>query len=116
MGGEMRQLVKTDQSDLRALPVVDRGVELEMRKLDLSAAWPAPFVVAMVRGTAEPGIEVRAFIPEPAGIGDLRCRAPEEYRGKARHPADIAQRLEDQPDSLPATCGTAVYADIGGGP
>jgi hypothetical protein len=63
MGGEMGELVKTDQRDLGALPVVDRGVELEMRKLDLARAWPAPFVGAMVWGTAEPRIEVQALVP-----------------------------------------------------
>jgi hypothetical protein len=40
----MRQLVKADQRDLRALPVVDRGVELQMRELDLAGPWPAPVV------------------------------------------------------------------------
>jgi hypothetical protein len=30
MGGEVGQLVETDQGDLGALPVVDRGGELQM--------------------------------------------------------------------------------------
>jgi hypothetical protein len=38
MRREMGQLVKTDQRNLSALPVVDRGVKLQVRKLDLAAA------------------------------------------------------------------------------
>jgi hypothetical protein len=34
----MGQLVETDQCDLGALPVIDRAVELQVRKLDLAAA------------------------------------------------------------------------------
>jgi hypothetical protein len=58
MGGEMGQLVKTDQRDLGALPVVHRAVELQMGELDLAGARPAPFVDAVVRDAAEPRIEV----------------------------------------------------------
>jgi hypothetical protein len=39
------------------------GSILEMRKLDLAAAWPAPFLRAQVRGAAEPRIEVLALVP-----------------------------------------------------
>src|SRR5215472_3845691 len=42
MGGEMRQLIEADQCDLGTLPVIDRGVKLQVRKLDLAAASPAP--------------------------------------------------------------------------
>jgi len=38
MRREMGQLVKADQRNLSALPVVDRGVKLQVRKLDLAAA------------------------------------------------------------------------------
>jgi hypothetical protein len=38
MRREVGQLVKTDQRDLSALPVIDRGGKLKMRKLDLAAA------------------------------------------------------------------------------
>ena len=61
--GEMRQLIEADQCDLRALPVVDRGVELQMRELDLAGARPAPFVASVVRDAAEPRIEVHALVP-----------------------------------------------------
>jgi hypothetical protein len=113
MRREMGQLVKAYQCDLRALPVEDRGVELQVRELDLAGTRPTPFVGSVVWDTAEPGIKVHALIPQPAGIGDLGCRAAKEHRGKARYPADIAQRLEDQSDGLPATCGTAIDADVG---
>jgi hypothetical protein len=43
MRGEMGQLVETDQGDLGALPLVDLGGVLQMRKLDLATARPAPF-------------------------------------------------------------------------
>src|SRR6266850_3074821 len=115
MGREMGQLVKTDQRDLSALPVIDRGGELKMRKLDLAAAWPAPFLRSQVRGATEPRIEVQALVPQPAGVGDLGCGAPEEYRGKVPDPADVAQRLQDQSHRLPAARGAAVYADVRGG-
>ena len=63
MRREMRQLVETDQRDLRALPVVDRGVELQMGKLDLTAPRPVPFVRSQARVATQPWIEVEAFIP-----------------------------------------------------
>src|SRR6516165_10997401 len=115
MCGEMGQLVKADQRDLGALPVIDCAVQLEMGKFDFAASWPAPFVGPVARDATEPRIEVQAFIPQSAGIGDLRRRAAEEYRSKPRHLADMAQRLQDQPDGFPAPRRTAIYADIGGG-
>jgi len=48
-------------------------------------------------------------------MGDLRGGTPEEYRGEARHPADMAQRLEDQADRFAAPGGTAVEADVSRG-
>jgi hypothetical protein len=63
MRGKMGQLVETDQRDLRALPVMDGSPKLEMRKLDLAAAWPAPFLRAQVRGATKPRIEVLALVP-----------------------------------------------------
>src|SRR5207248_11714032 len=42
MRREMRQFVETDQRDLSALPVVDGGFKLKVRKLDLAGARPAP--------------------------------------------------------------------------
>ena len=75
--------VEADQCDLRALPVVDRGVELQMRELDLAGTRPAPFKCPQMRAATEPRIEVQALVPYPARIGDLRRCAPEEHRGKA---------------------------------
>jgi hypothetical protein len=96
MRGELRQLVETDQRDLSALPVVKNGAfELQMRKLDLAGAGPAPLVHSDVRSTADPPIEVEALIPQRSGIGDLGRRAPEEDGGEVRDPADVAQRLQD---------------------
>src|SRR6516165_6007546 len=114
MCGKMGQLVKADQRDLRALPVIDCAIQLEMRKFDFTGSRPAPFVAPLIRDTAEPRIEVQALVPQSAGIGDFRRRAPEEHRGKSWHPADMAQRLEDQPEGFPATRGTAINADVGG--
>jgi hypothetical protein len=112
----MRQLVETDQRNLSPLPVVDSAVKLQVRKLDLAAARPAPFAHSEVRDPPEPGIEVLALIPQSAGVGDLRRGAPEEYCGKVRDPADVAQRLQDQADRFSATCRAAVDADIGRAP
>jgi hypothetical protein len=69
-----------------------------------------PFMRSQARGATKPRIEVQAFIPQPAGLGDLGSGAPEEYRAKARYTAGIAQRLQDQRGRL-----TAVDADIGRG-
>ena len=113
MRREMRQFVETDQRNLSALPVVDRGFKLQMRKLDLAGARPAPLVHADVRSTTDQRIDVLALIPQAAGSGDLGRRAPEEYRREVRDPADVAQRLQDQPERLPATRSAAVDADIG---
>ena len=59
----MGQLVKTDQGELGALPVIDRGIELQMRELDFATTPPAPFMRPQVRGAAEPRIEVEALVP-----------------------------------------------------
>ena len=63
MRREMGQLVETDQGDLSALPIIDGAVELQMGKLDLAAARPAPLAGAEVCGAAEPWIEISALIP-----------------------------------------------------
>jgi len=62
MRGEMRQLIETNEGNLRAPPVVDRGVELQVREFDLAAAPPAPLARPGMRGAAEPGIEVLALV------------------------------------------------------
>jgi hypothetical protein len=113
MRREMGQLVKTDQRDLRALPVVDGVIELQVRELDLAAARPAPLAGAGVRGAAKPRIEVSTLIPQPAGVGNLRRGAPEENCAEVRDPADMAQRLQDQTDRLPTAGRAAVDADVG---
>jgi hypothetical protein len=59
----MRQFVETDQRDLSALPVVDGGFKLQVRKLDLAGAWPAPLARSEMRDAADPRIEVLALIP-----------------------------------------------------
>jgi hypothetical protein len=59
----MRQLVEADQRDLGALPVMDSSFKLQMRKLDLAGAGPAPLVHADVRGPTDPRIKVLALIP-----------------------------------------------------
>jgi hypothetical protein len=110
----MGQLVEADQRNLRALPLVDRGVELQMRELDLAAVFPAPFVGAVERVTAEPRIKVQALVPQPAGVGDLRGGAPKEYGAEARYSADMAQWLENQSYGLAAAGGAAIDADVRG--
>ena len=71
MRREMGQLVETDQGDLGALPLVDFGGVLQMRKLDLATARPASLLGAPVRGAAEQRIEVQALVPQPTGVRDL---------------------------------------------
>jgi hypothetical protein len=90
MRREMRQFVKTDQGDLRALLIVNGGVKLQMSELDLAAAWPAPLAHADVRGTTELWIEIPALIPKGTGIGDLGHGAPEEDGGEVRDAVDMA--------------------------
>jgi hypothetical protein len=63
MRREMRQLVKTKQRDLRPLPVVDRGIKLQMREFDFAGMRPPPLAHAEMRGSAQPGIEVQRLIP-----------------------------------------------------
>jgi hypothetical protein len=63
MRGGMRQLVKADQGDLSALPVMDRGFKLQMRELDFAAIWPAPLMHADMWGTTELGTEGHALVP-----------------------------------------------------
>jgi hypothetical protein len=63
MRREMRQLIETNQRDLSALPIVNSGFKLQVRKFDLAIAWPAPLAHADLRGTTEQRVEVSAFIP-----------------------------------------------------
>src|SRR6202040_2510598 len=97
MRGEMRQLVETDQRDLRALPGINRAVELQVRELDPAGARPAPLAHSDMRDPAKAGVEVLALIPQPAGIGYLRGRAPKKtagmgYRG-GRAPKNTAVKF-----------------------
>jgi hypothetical protein len=59
----MRQFVEADQRNLRTLPVVNRGFELQVRELDLAAARPAPLAHSHMRGAAELRIEIQALVP-----------------------------------------------------
>jgi len=63
MRREMRQLIETNQRDLSALPIVNSGFKLQVRKFDLAAARPPPFAHADLRRAAEARIEVSAFVP-----------------------------------------------------
>jgi hypothetical protein len=109
----MCQFIETDQRNLRALPIVNRAFELQVREFDLAAARPAPLTHPHMRGAAEPRIEIEALIPERSGIGDLRHGAPEEYGAEIGNPTDMAQRFQDYSDGLPATRRAAVDADVG---
>src|SRR2546423_1835614 len=53
MRGKMRQLVETDQRDLRPLPGVDRAVDLQVRELDPAGPRPAPLAQSDMRDPAE---------------------------------------------------------------
>ena len=109
----MSQFVKTDQRNLSPLPVVDGGVKLQMRKLDLTTVCPVPLMLPEARDPAKSRIKVEALIPQGSGTGDLRGRAPEKYCRKIRDPADMAQRFQDQSDRLAAAGRAAIDADIG---
>ena len=113
MRREMRQLVETNERDLRALPGINRAVELQVRELDPAGTRPAPLAHCDMRDPAEARVKVLALIPQPAGIGDLRGRAAEKHGGEIRHPRGVAQRFQDQPDGFSATRGTAIDADVG---
>src|SRR5262249_4211625 len=86
---------------------------LQMRKLDLAAVWPVPLMHPKARGPAKSRIKVEALIPQGSGTGDLRGRAPEEYCRKIGDPADMAQRLQNQSNSLATAGRAAINADIG---
>ena len=109
----MCQFIKADQRNLRTLPVIHRGFELQMGKLDLAAAWPAPFVHPQMRCAAKPGVKLQALIPERSGIGDLGHGAAEKDGGEIGDPTDMAQRLQDQSGRLPATSRATIDADVG---
>jgi len=113
MGREMRQFIKADQRNLRTLPVINCGFELQMGKLDLAAARPTPLAQPHMRGAAKPRVNTQALVPERSGVGNLRHRAPEEDGGEIGDPTDMAQRLQDQAGGLPATRCAAVDADVG---
>jgi hypothetical protein len=66
-----------------------------------------------MRGAAKPRVKIQALIPERSGIGDLGHSAPEEDGGEIGDPTDMAQRLQDQSDRLPATRRPVIDADVG---
>src|SRR5215467_7046693 len=108
----MRQFIKADQRNLRTLPVINRGFELQMGKLDLAAVPPAPLTQPHLRGAAKSRIKIQALIPERSGVGDLRHCGSEEDGGEIGDPTDMAQRLQDQSGGLPATRRAAIDADV----
>src|SRR6516162_7397901 len=110
MGREMRQFIKADQRNLCTLPVINRGFELQMGKLDLAAPRPAPLAQPHMRGAAKPRVNTQALVPERSGVGNLWHRAPEEDGGEIGDPTDMAQRLQDQAGGLPATRRPAIDA------
>src|SRR5215472_2193343 len=70
---------------------------------------------SVMRSATSPRIKTEALIPQCSRVGDLRRRAPKEYRREVRNAADVAQRLQKQSNRLPAARRTAINADIGGG-
>jgi|SRR6516164_4667338 len=112
----MRQFVEADQRNLRTLPVINSGFELQVRELDLAAARPAPLAHSHVRGAAELRIEISALIPERSGIGNLGHGAPEKDGGEIGNPADMAQWLQDQAGRFAPARRAAIDADVGRAP
>jgi len=112
----MRQFVEADQRNLRTLPVINSGFELQVRELDLAAARPAPLAHSHVRGAAELRIEISALIPERSGIGNLGHGAPEKDGGEIGNPADMAQWLQDQAGRFAPARRAAMDADVGRAP
>src|SRR5215831_8183322 len=110
---EMRQFIKAKQRNLRALPVIDRGFELQVGELDLAAAPPAPLAHPQVPGAAKPRVKLQALIPERSGVGDLRHRAPEKDGREIGDATGVAQRLQDQTGRLAATRRAAIDTDVG---
>ena len=113
MRGEMCQLVKADQSDLRTLPVKYGGFKLQMREFDFATVWPLLLVHPEAQDPAKSRIKVEALIPQGSRTGDLRGRAPDEDRRKIGYPADRAQRFQDQSDGLATARRATIDADIG---
>src|ERR1700723_508706 len=78
------ELVEADQRQLRALPLEDGLVVLEVRELDLGAGREPPFQHRRERLASDDGIKSQALVPEAARIAHLDGVAPEDHGGEVR--------------------------------
>jgi hypothetical protein len=111
----MRQLIETDERDLRSLPVEDGLVVLEVGERNRGAGWKAPIEVGVVRFRAKQRVKLEAFVPEAAFIGDLRrCAAKDD--GAEGRIVDVADRLEQLAEGFASTTPsrTTVNRYVGG--
>jgi hypothetical protein len=76
--GEVGQLVEQHLRDLRALPVVDVVVVLEVRHLHAGRAPPVPLEIADVRLPTQQRVDLPAVVPQTARVLDLLRGAAKE--------------------------------------
>ena len=99
-------------ADLSALPVMNRGLKLQMRKLDFAAIWPAPLMHADMWGTTELRIE-GVWSHKAPGLVICGVVRRKNTAAKFGDPADMAQRLQDQHERLAAPRRAPGDADVG---
>ena len=99
-------------ADLSALPVMNRGLKLQMRKLDFAAIWPAPLMRADMWGTTELRIE-GVWSHKAPGLVICGVVRRKNTAAKFGDPADMAQRLQDQHERLAAPRRAPEDADVG---
>ena len=91
----MRELVKADESVLRALVAVLILLMFDVPKRHANVLRPPEFQVTAHPSTASRGIELGCLVPQTAGVDDLGIRPPEHHTSKARG-AYVADRIVGQ--------------------
>src|SRR5690606_31721208 len=113
LGFEVRELVEADEGDLRALPVEDVLLVLEVRELDgVPCGYVLPLEDALARLEADGAVDAFRLVPEAAFVADLDACAAEDDGAEAGDRRQVAQGFEEEPVALPAACGSAVDDDV----
>ena len=109
----MRQLVKQDQRDLRALPVGDGLFVLKVGHRNRRAGREFPVQHVLDRLSPEQRIEFGALIPQAALVADLDRGSPQKHRAKVRV-VDVSQGFHQERPCFAAPSPAPVNGNIAG--
>ena len=107
----MRQLIETDQRNLRALPIQLAAFVLQVGKLHFPAARPLPQDDRLRRHSTRRRVELHRLVPQPARIAHLRRVATEEHRREFRL-ANVVAAAPAAAPKIPSASSSAIDGDV----